>query len=54
MVLKIAVLDPMPRARVRKATVVKIGDFWSWRRAKRQSVKNEWKQSSIRISRSIG
>ncbi len=50
--LKIAVLAPMPRARVRIAVVAKAGDhLWNWRRAKRQSERLDWNQFSIRCMR---
>jgi hypothetical protein len=36
--LKIAVFAPMPIARASSAAIVKLGDFQSWRNAKRSSV----------------
>jgi hypothetical protein len=46
-----AVLAPMPRARVRITTAVKPGDRRSWRSAKRQSANTEESQFPRRCSR---
>ena len=51
MALKMAVLAPMPRARVRTAAAVKPGDFRSMRKAKRRSWNRVSKKGRPRRSR---
>ena len=48
---KIAVLAPMPRARVRAATIVKAGSLRNMRRPKRMSSARFWIQRTLRASR---